>query len=129
MVKKLTLLITLTTLLASQAFGAALCPSICDNLNKEVVEEASSHCHQEPQKEESSQEMPADCNIMAMLETLSTFHVSSYAVEVPKIEIEKDVLAGSEIELADLVIDQSSGAVGKILEFFIVSPSFSCISL
>lgn len=84
------------TLLASQAFGAALCPSICDNLKKETVETTSSSCHQEQPAEKPTREMPADCNIMVMLDALSTFHVSSYVLEVSKLDFEKNLFTTTE---------------------------------
>ena len=110
-VKKIALLITLTTLLASQAFGAALCPSVCESLKSQTSESASAGCHQEMPTEE----MPADCSVMAMLETLSTFNVSSNALEGTKFDFEKTLFkATEESQFATLAFaDPSLLVIGK----------------
>ena len=102
-------------MLASQAFGAALCPTICDNLYNETVENTSSNCHQEEPTEQSGQEMPADCNIMVMLDALSTFNVTSSALEVTKFDFEKDLFKATEDSQSDILAlaDQGLLAISK----------------
>jgi hypothetical protein len=80
--KRFILLITLSTLLVSQAFGSALCPSVCKALKPaQAIEEAPS-CHKPSKKQEPANEMPMDCGIQTMINSLSTFNVSTNILSV-----------------------------------------------
>ena len=111
-VKRASSILIMITLLASQAFGAALCPSICDSLKKVTIEKTSSHCHREKPAEDSSQEMPIDCNVMAMLDALSTFNISSNALEVSRFDFENSLfLDTEEFQLSILTFTNSRIAI------------------
>ena len=93
--KRIVVLITLVTLMASQALGAALCPSVCESLNTKPVETQTASCHQEEQGEPASQEMPDDCEIMVMIDTFSVFQVTSHSVELSRANLILDFTANS----------------------------------
>ncbi|MCB0351026.1 MAG: hypothetical protein KDD38_07570 [Bdellovibrionales bacterium] len=75
--RSLVAVLTFVALFASQAFGAALCPTLCSNVQMPQVEKASSHCQQKDNKMSTPVDMPLDCSVMAMLKSLSVLNISN----------------------------------------------------
>ncbi|MEZ4871975.1 MAG: hypothetical protein R2827_06980 [Bdellovibrionales bacterium] len=85
MKKAVTILLSLA-LLSSQAMGKALCPSVCESLNKKVaIEESTPPCHASDYgKSMENDKMPDDCSLQVLLETLSVLNISAshFKVEI-----------------------------------------------
>jgi len=83
--KALALLFTIFTLISSQAFGASLCPSICDNSqNIQVTQSEAPPCHQIKSEKKSSSDMPEDCGVMVLLKVLTTYDLNASTLGIDK---------------------------------------------
>tara|TARA_B100001248_G_scaffold227481_1_gene185944 strand:- start:11484 stop:11897 length:414 start_codon:yes stop_codon:yes gene_type:complete len=95
-VKLLINIFTLVILLSSQAFGASLCPSICDtsSIDKSISMAQSElpPCHRSQPEKQPLNNMPDNCEVMNLLKILSSYHLNIYSLDANFSSQAQDIL-------------------------------------
>jgi hypothetical protein len=91
-IRKEILLFALAILLAGQAYGAALCVSLCSQIHESSgvsSQNSNGHCHQAQvnspksvREGEVDSKLPSDCNIMSLLTASPALSVSDIQFEL-----------------------------------------------